>query len=226
MVRLPIYLDNHATTRVDPRVVQAMLPYFTENYGNAASRHHVFGRIANEAVQEARGQVAQLIGASPREIVFTSGATESDNLAIRGAALMYRSRGDHIITACTEHHAVLDPCLHLGREGFRVTVLPVAADGRVDPQQVSDAICDRTILVSIMAANNEIGTLAPLKEIGQLCKSKGVLFHTDAVQAVGKDPVRRRGPGRRPCQRNRTQALWPKGGGSALTFAGTIPTFA
>ncbi len=188
MVRLPIYLDNHATTRVDPRVVQAMLPYFTENYGNAASRHHVFGRIANEAVQEARGQIADLIGASPREIVFTSGATESDNLAIRGAAFMYRNKGDHIITVCTEHHAVLDPCLRLGREGFRVTVLPVAADGRVDPQQVSNAICDQTILVSIMAANNEIGTLAPLKEISLLCKSKGVLFHTDAVQGVGKVP--------------------------------------
>ena len=188
MVHLPIYLDNHATTRVDPRVLQAMLPFFTENYGNAASRHHIFGRIANEAVQEARGQIATLIGASPREIIFTSGATESNNLAIRGAAAMYRSRGEHIITAATEHHAVLDPCLRLGREGFRVTVLPVAGDGLVEPQRVSDALSDRTILVSIMAANNEIGTLAPLKEIGLLCKAKGVLLHTDAVQAVGKVP--------------------------------------
>jgi cysteine desulfurase len=188
MVRLPIYLDNHATTRVDPRVLQAMLPFFTENYGNAASRHHVFGRIANEAVQEARGHVAHLLGASAREIIFTSGATESNNLAIRGAAMMYRGRGDHIITACTEHHAVLDPCLRLGREGFQVTVLPVSSDGRIDPQRVCDAISDKTILVSIMAANNEIGTLAPLKEIGQLCKNKGVLLHTDAVQAVGKAP--------------------------------------
>jgi cysteine desulfurase len=186
MVRLPIYLDNHATTRVDPRVLEAMLPYFTENYGNAASRHHVFGRVANDAVQNARGQIAALLGASPREIVFTSGATESNNLAIRGVAAMYRNRGDHIVTVCTEHHAVLDPCLRLGREGFRVTVLPVDADGLVDPQQVADAIGERTILVSVMAANNEIGTLAPLGEIGRLCKSRGVLFHTDAVQAFGK----------------------------------------
>ncbi len=188
MVRLPIYLDNHATTRVDPRVLEAMLPYFTENYGNAASRHHVFGRVASEAVQTARGQVAGLLGASPREIIFTSGATESNNLAIRGVAGMYRNRGDHIITANTEHHAVLDPCQRLAREGFRVTVLPVGRDGCVDPQQVSDALDERTILVSIMAANNEIGTLAPLKEICRLCKSKGVLVHTDAVQQFGKLP--------------------------------------
>lgn len=188
MLELPVYLDNHATTRVDPRVLEAMLPYFTEKYGNAASRHHIFGRIANDAVQEARGQVAQSLGASVREVIFTSGATESNNLAIRGVAAMYRSRGDHIITASTEHHAVLDPCLRLGREGFQVTVLPVSSDGRVDPRQVSDAISDRTILVSIMAANNEIGTLAPLKEVGQVCKSRGVLLHTDAVQAFGKVP--------------------------------------
>lgn len=187
-VQRPIYLDNHATTRVDPRVVEAMLPFFTEHYGNAASRHHIFGRIASEAVQRAREQIAGLMGANTREIIFTSGATESNNLAIRGVAAMYRSRGDHIITASTEHHAVLDPCLRLGREGFQVTVLPVAGDGRVNPQQVSDAISERTILVSIMAANNEIGTLAPLQEIGLLCKSKGVLLHTDAVQAFGKAP--------------------------------------
>lgn len=187
-VQLPIYLDNHATTRVDPRVLEAMLPYFTERYGNAASRHHVFGRIAGEAVQTAREQIARLLGASAREVIFTSGATESNNLAIRGVAAMYRTRGDHIITASTEHHAVLDPCLRLGREGFQVTVLPVASDGRIDPRQVSEAISERTILVSIMAANNEIGTLAPLKEIGQLCKKKGVLLHTDAVQAFGKTP--------------------------------------
>jgi cysteine desulfurase len=188
MLRLPIYLDNHATTRVDPRVVEAMLPFFSENFGNAASRHHRFGQIANEAVQEARGQVASLLGASPREVIFTSGATESNNLAIRGVATMYRSRGDHIITASTEHHAVLDPCLRLGREGFQITVLPVSSEGLVDPDRLRDALTDRTILVSIMAANNEIGTLAPLEEIGQLCKSKGVLFHTDAVQAFGKIP--------------------------------------
>jgi cysteine desulfurase len=187
-VELPIYLDNHATTRVDPRVVDAMLPYFTAKYGNAASRHHAFGRVANEAVQAAREQIARLLGASAREIIFTSGATESNNLAIRGVASMYRNRGDHIITASTEHHAVLDPCLRLGREGLQVTVLPVASDGRVDPQQLCDAITERTILVSIMAANNEIGTLAPLKEIGQVCKKKGVLLHTDVVQALGKTP--------------------------------------
>ncbi len=186
MLRLPIYLDNHATTRVDPRVVEAMLPYFTEKYGNAASRHHVFGREASEAVQLARGQIAEVLGASPREIIFTSGATESNNLAIRGVAGMYRSRGDHIITVATEHHAVLDPCLRLGREGYRITVLPVGSNGIVDPQRISDAIDESTILVSVMAANNEIGTLAPLAEIGQLCKRRGVLFHSDAVQAFGK----------------------------------------
>jgi cysteine desulfurase len=186
MVRLPIYLDNHATTRVDPRVLEAMLPFFTENYGNAASRHHSFGRIASEAVAIARGQVAELLGASPREVIFTSGATESNNLAIRGVAAMYRNRGNHIITASTEHHAVLDPCQRLAREGFRVTVLPVGADGIIDPEKIREALCKETILVSIMAANNEIGTLAPLKEIGQFCKSRGVLFHTDAVQSLGK----------------------------------------
>jgi cysteine desulfurase len=186
MVQLPIYLDNHATTRVDPRVVEAMLPYFTEKYGNAASRHHVFGQVANEAVQQARGQIADLLGASPREIIFTSGATESNNLALRGVAGMYRSRGDHIITIATEHHAVLDPCLRLGREGYRITVLPVGPDGIVDPRQISDAMDERTILVSVMAANNEIGVLAPLEEIGQLCKRRGILFHSDAVQAFGK----------------------------------------
>jgi cysteine desulfurase len=186
MVQLPIYLDNHATTRVDPRVVEAMLPYFTEKYGNAASRHHIFGQVANEAVQTARGQIADLLGASPREIIFTSGATESNNLALRGVAGMYRSRGDHIITVATEHHAVLDPCLRLGREGYRITVLPVGRDGIVDPQRISDAMDERTILVSVMAANNEIGVLGPLEAIGQLCKRRGVLFHSDAVQAFGK----------------------------------------
>lgn len=188
MVTLPIYLDNHSTTRVDPRVVEAMLPYFGEKYGNAHSRHHSFGRAADEAVQGARAEVAGLIGADPREILFTSGATESNNLAIRGVADMYRSRGDHIVTAATEHHAVLDPCLRLGREGFRVTVLGVDAAGRVTPDQVREAVTDRTILVSVMAANNEIGTLAPLAEIGRICKERGTLFHTDAVQAVGKVP--------------------------------------
>jgi cysteine desulfurase len=189
MVTLPIYMDNNATTRVDPRVVEAMLPYFTERYGNAASRHHSFGVQAAEAVEEARARVAGLIDASPREIVFTSGATESNNLAIKGAAEMYGRQGTHIITAVTEHHAVLDPCRHLEQQGFDVTYLPVDRHGSVSLAQLAQAFTERTILVSIMAANNEIGTLQPVAEIGRLCKERGVLFHTDAVQAVGKVPV-------------------------------------
>jgi cysteine desulfurase len=189
MLKLPIYLDNNATTRVDPRVVDAMLPYFTEHYGNAASRTHSFGRIAEKAVEEARGQVARLIGASPREIIFTSGATESDNLALKGTAVMYRRKGRHLITVQTEHHAVLDPCRRLEREGFQVTFLPVDSYGRVTADQVAEAITEQTILVSIMAANNEIGTLQPIEEIGRVCKQRGVFFHSDAVQAVGKIPI-------------------------------------
>jgi len=191
MVQLPVYLDNNATTRVDPRVVAALLPYFTEHYGNAASRHHIFGRRAEEAVETARAQVAALIGASAREIVFTSGATESVNLAIKGWASLARSlnKGDHIITAATEHHAVLDSCKRLTRDGCQVTVLPVDPFGRVAVEQIAAALTERTILVSIMAANNEVGTLAPVAAIGQLCKQRGVLFHTDAVQAVGKLPL-------------------------------------
>jgi cysteine desulfurase len=189
MVALPIYLDNNATTRTDSRVVETMLPFFTEQYGNAASRNHVFGWKAEEAVDEARQRVAELIGASPKEIVFTSGATESNNLAIKGVAGMYRTRGDHIVTAVAEHHAVLDPCKRLEREGFRLTFLPVDRFGRVSAAQVAQALTPHTILVSIMAANNEIGTLQPVEEIGRLCKSRGVLFHTDATQAVGKIPI-------------------------------------
>jgi cysteine desulfurase len=180
---LPIYMDNNATTRTDPRVVEAMMPYFTQHYGNAASRHHVFGRRAEEAVEQARERVADLIGAGRKEIVFTSGATESDNLAIKGVAGMYRPKGDHIITVVTEHKAVLDTCKRLEREGFRVTYLPVDQYGRVTPDQVAEAITDKTILVSVMAANNEIGTLQPIGALGRLCKARGVLFHTDAVQA-------------------------------------------
>jgi len=182
----PIYLDNHATTRTDPRVLAAMLPYFTEVYGNAASRHHRFGRDAAEAVETAREQVASLIGASPREMVFTSGATEANNLALKGAAAMLRKAGDHIVTVATEHHAVLDPCKRLEREGFRVTVLPVDEHGRITARQLAEAMTERTILVSVMAANNEIGTLQPVRDIGRLCKERGILFHCDAVQAVGK----------------------------------------
>jgi cysteine desulfurase len=185
----PIYLDNNATTRVDPRVVEAMLPFFTEHYGNAASRHHAFGRAAEEAVENARGQVARLIGADPREIVFTSGATESANLALKGVAAAYRSRGDHLVTAVTEHHAVLDSARRLERDGFHVTYLPVDCFGRVEPDQVEAAITDRTVLVSLMAANNEVGTLHPVAEIGRVCKRRGVLFHTDAVQAAGTLPL-------------------------------------
>jgi cysteine desulfurase len=186
MVNLPIYLDNNATTRTDPRVVQAMLPYFTEEYGNAASKTHEFGHKAAEAVEQARGEVAALIGASPREIIFTSGATESDNLALKGAAALLRPQGNHIITAQTEHKAVLDTCKRLQQNGFAVTYLPVDRFGHIDVAQLADALTEKTILVSLMTANNEIGTLHPLAKIGKLCKERGVLFHTDAAQAVGK----------------------------------------
>ncbi|HEV3260711.1 MAG TPA: IscS subfamily cysteine desulfurase [Gemmataceae bacterium] len=189
MVKLPIYMDNNATTRTDPRVLEAMLPFFTEHFGNAASRNHSFGREAEEAVDQARQQIAALIGADPREIIFTSGATESDNLAIKGVAGMYRRQGNHIVTAATEHRAVLDTCKRLAREGFRVTFLPVDRFGRVSAEHVAEALTDQTILVTVMAANNEIGTLQPVGAIGKVCKERGVLFHTDAVQAAGKVPL-------------------------------------
>jgi cysteine desulfurase len=182
-------MDNNSTTRVDPRVVEEMIPYFSTYFGNAASRHHAFGWKAEEAVERAREQVAQLIGASAREIVFTSGATESNNLALKGAASMYRRQGEHVLTAATEHKAIIDPCKRLEREGFRVTFLPTDRFGRVAPEQIAEALTDRTILVSIMAANNEVGTLSPIREIGRLCKERGVLFHSDAVQAAGKIPI-------------------------------------
>jgi cysteine desulfurase len=189
MVQLPIFMDNNSTTRCDPRVVEAMLPFFTEKYGNAASRNHAFGWEAEEAVENARDQVGALIGCSGKEIIFTSGATESNNLAIKGVASMYRKKGNHIITTVTEHKAILDPCKRLERDGFEVTYLPVDTYGQVSAEQVAAALTDKTILVSVMAANNEIGTVQPLKAIGKLCKEKGVLFHSDAVQAVGKIPV-------------------------------------
>ena len=186
--KLPIYMDNHATTPVDARVLDAMLPYFRGEFGNAASRSHVFGWNAERAVEQAREQVAAVIGASGREIVWTSGATESDNLAIKGAADFYRDRGNHIITAATEHKAVLDTCKRLEKSGFEVTYLPVERDGRVNPQAVADALTDRTIVVSIMLANNEVGTINPVAEIGQVVKARGAIFHIDAVQGVGKIP--------------------------------------
>jgi len=187
-LKLPIYMDNHATTRCDPRVVEAMLPYFSESYGNAASRNHEFGWVAEQAVEEARGRIAKLIGATSKEIIFTSGATESDNLAIKGVAEMYREKGNHIITQTTEHKAVLDTCKRLEKHGFRVTYLPAGKDGRISLDELKRAMDDQTILVTIMAANNEIGVLQPIREIGGLCHERGVLFHTDAVQIVGKVP--------------------------------------
>ena len=194
MCQLPIYLDNHATTRVDPRVVEAMRPYFSEIYGNAASATHGFGSAAKEAVEEARGKIAAAIGAKAKEVVWTSGATESNNLAIRGVAEKHAARGRHIISLTTEHPAVLDPLAKLAQRGFEVTLLPVTASpdpraGLVLIDQLAAAIRDDTILVSIMLANNEIGVIQPLAEIGRLCKRRGVLLHSDAAQAVGKIPV-------------------------------------
>jgi len=187
-VKLPIYMDHHATTPVDPRVFEAIRPYFLEKFGNAASRNHAFGWEAEQAVEEARKQVAALINAGAKEIVFTSGATESDNLAIKGVAWAQRDRGDHIVTCVTEHRAVLDTCRRLEKERFRVTYLRVDKTGRVDPEHVRRAITDRTILVTLMAANNEIGVLHPIAEIGRICRERGVLFHCDAAQAAGKAP--------------------------------------
>jgi cysteine desulfurase len=188
-IKLPIYMDNHATTPVDPRVLEEMLPYFTDKFGNAASRNHAFGWEAEEAVELSRERIAKLIGATTKEIVFTSGATESDNLAIKGVAEMYREKGNHIITAVTEHKAVLDTCKRLEKYGYRVTYLPVQKDGLVDLEDLKRAMDDKTILVTIMAANNEIGVLQPWAEIGKLCRERGVIFHTDATQAVGKVPI-------------------------------------
>ncbi|MCE9547205.1 MAG: aminotransferase class V-fold PLP-dependent enzyme [Planctomycetia bacterium] len=189
-----IYLDNHSTTRVDPRVVEAMLPYFTEQYGNAGSTSHAFGWEARDAVEAATATIAQSIGAKPKEIIFTSGATESNNLAIRGAAERTRRRGNHLVSVATEHRAVLDPLLRLSHHNFELTLLPVVQAGhpeagRVDPQRVADAIRDDTLLVSVMLANNEIGAIHPLAEIAAICRQRGVLLHCDATQAVGKIPV-------------------------------------
>lgn len=188
-LRLPIYLDNHATTPIDPRVLQEMLPYLQDKFGNAASRSHSFGWVAEEAVQTARERVAKLIGAKAEEIVFTSGATESDNLAIKGIAEANREKGDHILTCVTEHKAVLDSCKRLEKYGFCVTYLPVRQDGLLDLDELQRAISSKTVLVTIMAANNETGVLQPIAEIGQLCRERNVAFHTDAAQAGGKVPI-------------------------------------
>jgi cysteine desulfurase len=189
-VSTPVYLDNHATTPMDPRVLDAMLPYFTEKFGNAASKSHAFGWEAEAAVDIAREQVAKLIGAaSPREVVFTSGATESDNLAIKGVAHAYQDKGNHIVTCATEHKAVLDSCKVLEKQGFRALHLPVKSDGLIDLTKLAESLTDKTILISIMAANNEIGTFQPVKEIGALANKKNIILHTDATQAVGKVAV-------------------------------------
>jgi cysteine desulfurase len=188
-MKLPIYMDNHATTPVDPRVFEAMRPYLTNIFGNAASRNHSFGWEAEEATEKARKQVASLIGATSKEIVFTSGATESNNLALKGVAEMYAEKGNHIITAATEHKAILDTCKRLEKHGTRVTYLPVQQNGLVDLDQLRAAITDKTVLISIMYANNEIGVLQPIREIGKIAKERGVLLHTDGTQAAGKIPV-------------------------------------
>jgi len=188
-MKLPIYMDYHATTPMDPRVFEAMKPYFLQTFGNAASRNHSFGWEAEEAVEKSRKQIASLIGATAKEIVFTSGATESNNLALKGVAEMYAEKGNHIITAATEHKAILDTCKRLEKHGVKVTYLPVQTNGLVDLEQLQAAITDKTILISIMYANNEIGVIQPIAELGKIAKSKGVLLHTDATQAVGKVPV-------------------------------------
>jgi cysteine desulfurase len=188
-LKFPIYMDNHATTPVDPRVLAAMLPYFTETFGNAASRTHAYGWSAEAAVDDSRDTIAQLIGAeSGKEIVFTSGATESDNLAIKGVAEYYKAKGNHIITTTIEHKAVLDSCKRLEKDGFTVTYINVGPDGLVDPKAIEAAITDKTILVSVMLANNEVGTIQPIAEIGKITRARGIIFHSDAVQGLGKTP--------------------------------------
>ncbi len=189
MLKLPVYLDSNATTPMDPRVLETMIPFFTENFGNAASRNHAYGWKAEEAVDYAREQIATLIGCTDKEIIFTSGATESNNLAIKGVAEMYASKGNHIITVTTEHKAVLDTCKHLEKSGIEVTYLSVGSDGLINLEDLAKAITPRTILVSVMIANNETGVVQPIKEIAKLTHQHGALFHTDATQAVGKIPV-------------------------------------
>jgi cysteine desulfurase len=188
-VKTPVYMDYHATTPVDPRVLEVMMPYFTENFGNASSTDHIYGAKAAESVEKSREQIASLINARPEEIVFTSGATESDNLAIKGVAFAYKEKGKHIVTCATEHKAVLNTCKYLEELGWSITYLPVDRFGVVDLDRLEKAITDKTVLISIMFANNEIGTIAPIEKIGQIAKRKGIFFHTDAAQAVGHIPV-------------------------------------
>ena len=185
-MRLPVYMDYHATTPVDPRVLEAMLPYFTENFGNPASRQHQYGWVAEEAVESARTAIARLIGAESLEIIFTSGATESNNLALKGVAESSRQKGNHLITVGTEHKSILDTCKKLEKNGYQITILPVEHQGMISLDRLKDAITPKTILVSVMTANNEIGTIQDFNQIGRLCRERGVLFHTDASQAIGK----------------------------------------
>src|SRR5690349_8605382 len=213
-MKLPIYMDNHATTPVDPRVFEAMRPYLTNIFGNPASRNHSFGWEAEEATEKARKQIAHLIGATAKEIVFTSGATESNNLALKGIVEMYAERGNDVITQVTEHKAVLDTCKRLEKEGVLVTYLPVKHDGLIDVDQLRDAVTDRTILISIMYANNEIGVVQPMKEIGTIAKETGILFHSDAAQAVGKIPIDVNGDGIDILSLTAHKLYGPKGAGA------------
>ncbi len=218
-VKLPIYMDNHATTQTDPRVLEEMLPYYTEKFGNAASRNHEFGWVAEQAVEQARERIAKLIGATAKEIIFTSGATESDNLAIKGVAEMYKEKGNHIITQAIEHKAVLDTCKRLEKYGFRVTYLPVQKDGRIDLDDLKRSMDDKTILVTIMAANNEIGALQPIREIGALCHERGRAVPHRRGAGHRQGPVQRDSGQRRSGLHHGAQALRPEGRGRVVRSA-------